>query len=217
MRKILVMLLMSAVVITACSQPTASQPAGGNTVTPPSKTPGVPLQWSTPPAMTIDQSKTYTAVVDTTLGSFTIQLFPTESPKAVNNFVFLSQQGFYGGVIFHRIIKAFMIQGGDPTGTGSGSPGYTFAEELPPKHPYSPGIVAMARTSQPNSQGSQFFICTGADAAGPPPNYTQFGQVVSGMDVVQKIAAVPVGASSSGEPSRPLNPPVINKVTITVQ
>ncbi len=89
--------------------------------------------------------------------------FRKRSPKTVNNFVFLSQQGYYNGVIFHRIIKTFMIQTGDPTGTGSGSPGYKFADELPPKHSYDPGIVAMAN-SGPNTNGSQFFICTGPDA-----------------------------------------------------
>src|SRR3972149_3831729 len=213
MRKILVMLLMSAVVVTACSKPT-----GGNTVTPttPSRTPGVPLQWSTPPAMTVDQNKNYFATVETSLGTFKIQLLVKETPKTVNNFVFLAQQGYYDGVIFHRIIRTFMIQTGDPTGTGSGGPGYKFADELPPKPSYDPGIVAMANAG-PNTNGSQFFICTGADAKNLNgyPNYTQFGQVVSGMDIVQKIASVPVvRAGFSGEASQPTIDVHIISITI---
>jgi cyclophilin family peptidyl-prolyl cis-trans isomerase len=176
------------------------------------------MKWNSPPEMEIDVSKDYYATVDTTLGTFKIQLFANESPKTVNNFVFLSQQGFYDGVIFHRIIKTFMIQTGDPTGTGTGGPGYKFADELPPKHPYGPGIVAMAN-SGPNTNGSQFFICTGSDSAGldSHPNYTQFGNIVEGMDIVQKIAAVPVGPGNMGENSRPVQPPVINKISITSQ
>ncbi len=166
--------------------------------------------------MQIDTSKTYFASIDTSLGAFKIQLFANETPKTVNNFIFLAQQRFYDGVMIHRIIKTFMIQTGDPTGTGRGGPGYQFADELPPKHSYDPGIVAMANAG-PNTQGSQFFICTGADARSlnNMPNYTQFGQVVDGMDVVQKIAAVPVGPGNPGENSRPTNPPIINKITIT--
>jgi len=168
--------------------------------------------------MQIDASKTYFATVDTTLGTFKIQLFISESPKTVNNFVFLSQQDFYNSVIFHRIIKTFMIQTGDPTGTGRGGPGYKFADELPPKHSYDPGIVAMANAG-PNTNGSQFFICTGSDAErlNDYPHYTQFGRVVDGMDVVQKIAAVPVGPGNPGENSRPASPPVINKISIISQ
>jgi cyclophilin family peptidyl-prolyl cis-trans isomerase len=214
MRKILIILLMSTVLFTACSKP-----AGETSPSPtPPATPGAAKQWSTPPAMQIDTTKTYFATVDTTLGTFKIQLFANESPKTVNNFVFLSQQGFYDGVIFHRISKTFMIQTGDPRGTGTGGPGYKFADELPPKHSYESGIVAMANAG-PNTNGSQFFICTGSDAErlNNYPNYTQFGKVVDGMDVVQKIAAVPVGPGNPGENSRPVNPPVINKISITSQ
>jgi cyclophilin family peptidyl-prolyl cis-trans isomerase len=196
------------------SQPATPQASALATPTGPRAT-----SWSSPPAMQIDSSKTYFAIVDTSLGSFKIQLFANETPKTVNNFVFLSQQGFYNGVIFHRIMKTFMIQTGDPQGTGMGGPGYKFPDELPPKHSYDPGIVAMAN-SGPNTNGSQFFICTGPDAPralNSNPNYTQFGQVVSGMDIVQKIASVPVTASSSGELSKPVTPPVINSITITQQ
>ena len=173
-------------------------------------------KWSTPPPMSIDTAKTYKAVFDTSLGKFEIELLDNESPITVNNFVFLARQGYYDGTVFHRIMREFMIQGGDPTGTGSGSPGYRFADELPPKHSYEPGIVAMANSGA-NTNGSQFFICTGYQAKSLDnyPNYTQFGRVTSGMDVVCKIASVPVGLNSSGnEMSRPINPPKINTITI---
>jgi cyclophilin family peptidyl-prolyl cis-trans isomerase len=175
------------------------------------------LSWSKPPAMQIDKTKKYIATVDTSLGSFKIQLLVSESPITVNNFVFLSQQGYYNGVIFHRIMKTFMIQTGDPTGTGTGTPGYKFADELPPKHSYDPGIVAMANSGA-NTNGSQFFICTGADAPrslNSNPNYTQFGQVIEGMDIVQKIASVKVVASARGEMSKPVDPPVIKSIAIS--
>ena len=171
--------------------------------------------WSKAPAMQIDKSKSYTAAVETSLGTFKIQLLANETPNTVNNFVFLSKQNFYDGVIFHRIIKAFMIQTGDPTGTGSGSPGYKFADELPPKHSYESGIVAMAN-SGPNTNGSQFFVCTGSDSKSldQSPNYTQFGKVIEGMDIVQKIASVQV-VSNGREVSNPVTPPVITHITIT--
>jgi len=213
MRKLFIVLILLTVLLTACSKPT-----GETILTPGTSAKTGVKQWSSPPAMQIDTHKTYFAIVNTTLGTFKIQLFANESPKTVNNFVFLSLQGFYNGVIFHRIIQNFMIQTGDPTGTGMGGPGYKFADELPPKHSYAPGIVAMAN-SGPNTNGSQFFICTGSDAEGlnSQPNYTQFGMVVDGMDVVQKIAAVPVGPGNPGENSRPVDPPVIKTITITSQ
>lgn len=174
-----------------------------------------PTKWSTPPAMTIDKTKTYYATVDTSLGTFKIQLFASESPLTVNNFIFLSKQGYYNGVIFHRIMKSFMIQTGDPTGTGSGSPGYRFNDELPVKHQYEPGIVAMANSGA-NTNGSQFFVCTGADSRNlnSMPNYTQFGKIVEGMDIVQKIASVPV-VSNGFEVSKPVTPPVIKSISIS--
>jgi cyclophilin family peptidyl-prolyl cis-trans isomerase len=166
--------------------------------------------------MQIDTSKTYIAVFDTSLGSFKVELFASTAPITVNNFVFLAEQKFYDGTIFHRIMQAFMIQGGDPTGTGTGGPGYTIPDEIPANHAnyaYDPGIVAMANTGLANTGGSQFFICTGADAASLVPSYTQFGKVVEGMDIVQKIAAVPV-VSANGELSKPVHPPVIKTITI---
>ena len=165
-------------------------------------------------------SKTTYATIETNLGSFKIELFTKDAPKTCENFISLTNKGFYNQsntnkVIFHRIIKTFMVQTGDPTGTGAGGPGYTFADELQKIRPYDPGIVAMAN-SGPNTNGSQFFICTGADARSlnNTPNYTQFGRVVSGMDVVQAIASVPVVNNGAGEISKPVDPPYIIKITI---
>ncbi len=174
-----------------------------------------PKRWSAQPVMQIDPAKKYTATVETSLGSFKIELLAKESPKTVNNFVFLAKEAFYNGVIFHRIIKAFMIQTGDPTGTGAGGPGYRFADELPAKHPYDPGMVAMANAG-PSTNGSQFFICTGNQSNGLDgcPNYTQFGKIAEGMDIVQKIAGVQVTRSPQGEFSKPVEPPVIKSIDI---
>lgn len=172
--------------------------------------------WTAPPAMALKADKTYEAAFDTTEGKFTVSLFADTAPKTVNNFVFLSRQGFYDNVVFHRIVETFMIQTGDPTGTGAGGPGYTIPDEKSTRK-YDPGIVAMAKTKAPNSGGSQFFICTGAECANlnASPVYTIFGQVSSGMDVVQKIAATPVKMGASGELSSPTKEVRINKIEIT--
>lgn len=179
-----------------------------------------PKTYSSPPKMQIDTKKKYVATVNTSLGSFKIELLAQESPVTVNNFVFLSKEGYYNGVIFHRIMKDFMIQTGDPKGTGMGGPGYRFNDELPVKHKYEPGIVAMAN-SGPNTNGSQFFVCTGQNSAGlnQIPNYTQFGRVIEGMETVMKIASVPVVASQANprEISKPTDPPVIKNINITEQ
>ena len=180
-----------------------------------SDTNATPKTWNMPPAMQIDLAKKYTAVFDTSLGGFKVELLAGESPNTVNSFVFLARQKYYDGIIFHRIIRTFMIQGGDPTGTGCGGPGYQFADELPVKHPYDVGMMAMANAG-PNTNGSQFFICTGVDAKclDSQPNYTQFGRVIEGLDTVQKIATVPV-TYSNGEVSHPQIPPVIMSITIS--
>ena len=177
-------------------------------------TDATPKNWKEPPPMQVDTAKKYTAVFETSLGEFKVELLAAESPKTVNNFVFLVNNKYYDGTIFHRIIKTFMIQGGDPTGTGCGGPGYQFADELPAKHSYEVGMLAMANAG-PNTNGSQFFICSGPDAKylDHQPNYTQFGRVVEGMDTVQKIASVQV-TMANGEMSRPLTPPVIQSIRI---
>lgn len=171
--------------------------------------------WTSPPAMQIDTKKTYEAEVKTSKGTFTIELFAKDAPKTVNNFVFLSKEGFYDGVTFHRIIESFMVQTGDPTGTGTGGPGYTFEDEKT-KYKYEPGIVAMANAG-PNTNGSQFFICTGEDSKdlNQIPNYTIFGKITSGMDVVKKIAATPVEANpDTDELSKPTEKVTIDGITI---
>jgi cyclophilin family peptidyl-prolyl cis-trans isomerase len=143
-------------------------------------------QWSQPPAIEIDPQKSYTATFHTDQGDITIQLFADKAPKTVNNFVFLSKQGFYDGTIFHRVIKDFMAQGGDPTGTGMGGPGYRFADEFHPSLRHSkPGILSMANAGA-NTNGSQFFI-THVATPWLDNKHAVFGQVVEGMEVLLKI------------------------------
>ena len=143
-------------------------------------------QWNSPPPMTIDPKKNYTATMETSKGTIEIELFAKDAPKTVNNFVFLAREGFYDGVTFHRVIPNFMIQGGDPTGSGRGGPGYKFEDEVrtnPNKH--GTGSLSMANAG-PNTNGSQFFI-----THSPQPHldgkHTVFGKVTSGMDVVNAI------------------------------
>lgn len=145
-----------------------------------------PKQWSSAPAMEIDPKKAYRILMETNRGTIDIELSPAFAPKTVNNFVFLSQQGFYDGIKFHRVIANFVIQGGDPTGTGAGGPGYKFEDEVknnPLKH--ETGVLSMANAG-PNTNGSQFFI-----THSPQPHlngrHTVFGKVVNGMDVVNSI------------------------------
>jgi cyclophilin family peptidyl-prolyl cis-trans isomerase len=161
--------------------------------------------YSSPPDMSIDPQKSYTATIETSAGTMTADLFPGDAPATVNNFVFLAKDGYYSDVIFHRVIPGFMIQGGDPTGTGSGGPGYKFKDE-PVKRKYDRGILAMANAG-PNTNGSQFFIMH-ADY-GLPPNYTIFGKLTSGEDVLDKIAGAKTGAQD-----RPDEPVTIQSVSI---
>ena len=172
------------------------------------------MQWPNPPAMTIDQNKQYTATIKTNYGDIVIQLFPKDAPLAVNSFVFLARQGYFDGVKFHRIVKGFVIQGGDPTGTGSGGPGYKFADEKITRD-YVAGTLAMANAGA-NTNGSQFFI-TLADLSGRlPKNYTIFGLVTTGLDIVQKIGNVTVAANPmTGEMSSPTVDVHMNSVVIT--
>src|SRR5512141_1380633 len=143
-------------------------------------------QWNTPPAMQIDPKKKYKARMETDKGTMVIELFADKTPKTVNSFVFLSREGFYDGVIFHRVIDNFMVQGGDPTGTGRGGPGYKFGDEfdISLKHDKQ-GVLSMANAG-PGTNGSQFFI-----THGPTPHlngkHTVFGQVVEGLDVLMSI------------------------------
>jgi cyclophilin family peptidyl-prolyl cis-trans isomerase len=158
------------------------------------------------PPLEIDLAKTYKAALDTNHGPITIELDPERSPLTVNNFVFLARDGFYDGVIFHRVVPGFVIQGGDPTGTGSGGPGYKFRDELEGAGSYSRGTVAMANAG-PNTNGSQFFVCL--DDVGLPHAYTIFGKVTDGMDAVDSIAAL------ARNREKPVEDAVIRSVTIT--
>ena len=144
-------------------------------------------QYSAAPPMLIDVTKQYFATVKMAKGGeFVIQLFPDKAPSAVNSFVFLARQGYFDGVTFHRVLEGFMAQGGDPTGTGSSGPGYTFVNEANDLKFDKAGVVAMANTGQPNSNGSQFFIMFGPYGLSES-DYTIFGQVTEGMDVVNAI------------------------------
>ncbi len=164
-------------------------------------------QYDAQPELTIDLDTRYEATLHTTEGDITIEFYPADAPQTVNNFLFLAGDGFYDGVIFHRTIPGFMIQGGDPTGTGTGGPGYKFRDEFHSKTSYPRGTVAMANAG-PNTNGSQFFIVH--EDAGLPNAYTIFGEVTDGMDVVDAIAEKPTGAQD-----RPNDPAVINTVTVT--
>jgi len=162
------------------------------------------------PEMQIVSKKTYTAVLSTTYGDITLKFFADKTPITVNNFVYLAEKGFYDNTIFHRVIKGFMIQGGDPEGTGSGGPGYRFNDE-PFDGEYKKGTIAMANAG-PNTNGSQFFIMH--EDFDLPKNYVIFGEVTKGMDVVDKIATAPVTASAMGENSKPAEPVAIKTVEI---
>ena len=166
-------------------------------------------QYTSAPAMSIDTNKTYVATFDTSKGKIVVDLFTKDAPKTVNNFVFLARDKFYDGTKFHRVIDNFMVQGGDPEGTGRGGPGYKFSDELPRAGDYQVGSVAMANAG-PNTNGSQFFIISGRDGVGLPPLYSLFGQVVKGLDVVEKMQTVRTG---SGD--KPAEDVVINSVAIT--
>ncbi|MCY3782523.1 MAG: peptidylprolyl isomerase [Chloroflexi bacterium] len=165
--------------------------------------------------MQIDSEESYTAVVTTNLGQMTFELLPAEAPLAVNNFVVLARNRYYDGVVFHRLIPRFMAQSGDPTGLGTGGPGYTFAIE-PPQRPYVRGSLAMANTGRPHSNGSQFFIVfDDLTALGRlSPDYSLFGQMVEGEDTLAKIEAVPVGVAGTGERSRPQETITITSIEI---
>jgi len=165
----------------------------------------VAQQYDSPPELTIDLNSTYEAVLHTSHGDVTIEFDAARAPQTVNNFLFLAQDGYYDGVIFHRVVPGFVAQGGDPTGTGRGGPGYKFRDEIEGTGNYSRGTVAMANAG-PNTNGSQFFICL-ADV-GLPHAYTIFGRVISGMEAVDTIAELP----RQGE--RPTSDAVIESVEI---
>ncbi len=159
------------------------------------------------PPMSIDPAKRYTATMATSKGSMTIALDPQAAPRTVNSFVFLARYHYFDGIVFHRVIPGFVLQGGDPTGTGTGGPGYKFADELPAPGRYELGSRAMANAG-PDTTGSQFFIISGRDGMGLPPSYSLFGKVVAGLDTVAAIDAV---GSRSGKTTEKVT---IESVTI---
>jgi len=167
-------------------------------------------KFTSPPEMGIDPTKRYTATMETSMGTIVISLDPINAPKTTNNFVFLALNHYYDGIIFHRIIKGFVCQGGDPQGSGMGGPGYRFEDELPKPGKYAIGSLAMANAG-PNTNGSQFFIISGQSGCTLPPLYSLFGQVVKGLDVVEKMQNVETDGRD-----RPRTDVVINSVTITV-
>lgn len=183
---------------------------------PDSSTMGYP-QYPGAPEMKIDASKTYIATIETNRGDIAIQLYADVAPNTVNNFVCLATEDYYDGVVFHRIMRDFMIQTGDPTATGRGGPGYTINDELPGEElNYVPGSVAMANAG-PNTNGSQFFISHKNNSATLQKSYTIFGQVIEGMHVVDAIAEIPVSANENGEISRPAATITILDITIVEQ
>jgi len=167
-------------------------------------------KFSSPPEHGIDPSKRYTATMSTSMGDIVIALDPIKAPKTVNSFVFLALHHYYDGIIFHRIINGFVCQGGDPTGTGTGGPGYRFDDELPRPGQYEIGSVAMANAG-PNTNGSQFFLISGPSGAQLPPQYSLFGKIVKGLDVLDAMQRV-----STDRNDRPHEDVVINSVTIDV-
>ncbi|HEX3792859.1 MAG TPA: peptidylprolyl isomerase [Acidimicrobiales bacterium] len=161
-----------------------------------------------PPPMVIDPAKRYTAEMVTSKGTMTIALDPVAAPKTVNNFVFLARYHYFEGITFHRVIPGFVLQGGDPEGTGRGGPGYRFEDELPKPGRYEIGSLAMANAG-PDTNGSQFFVISGPDGAALPPSYSLFGKVVKGLEVIPAIESI---GSRSGSPSEKVT---IESVTIT--
>lgn len=160
-----------------------------------------------PPPMCLDADKRYTAEMVTSKGSMVIALDPIAAPKTVNSFVFLARYHYYEGIVFHRVIPGFVLQGGDPTGTGRGGPGYQFEDELPKAGRYELGSLAMANAG-PHTNGSQFFVISGPSGVRLPPQYSLFGKVIDGLDVVATIDAL---GTQSGQPKELVT---ISSVTI---
>lgn len=171
--------------------------------------------YSEPPKIHLDITKDYKVILKTTNGQLKLDLFENKTPVTVNNFVFLANEGFYNGTKFHRIIRDFMIQGGDPNGDGTGGPGYTFNDE-PFEGEYTPGVLAMANAG-PNTNGSQFFIMTKANPL--PKNYVIFGVIddAKSMNVLMDIANTTVKKGPSGEESLPINDVVITSVDVLTE
>lgn len=157
----------------------------------------------------IDAGHQYQATISTSMGDMVAYLYPEKAPATVNNFVNLARHHYYDGLVFHRVIEGFMIQGGCPEGSGRGGPGYRFDDELPEPNRYEVGSLAMANAG-PNTNGSQFFVVSGPSGVGLPPSYSLFGKLISGLDVLDAIQRV-----ETGRGDRPATDVVINSVTIS--
>jgi cyclophilin family peptidyl-prolyl cis-trans isomerase len=211
MKKVLFFIIISLFVMTGCTKKSNTQNDIDLSNAQEPLSPSPALERSGIPEMEINTENKYKAVLDTSAGKITLSLFADKTPITVNNFVSLARKGFYTNTIFHRAVNGFMIQGGDPKGDGTGGPGYTFKDE-PFEGEYLRGTVAMANAG-PNTNGSQFFIMHKDYPL--PKNYVIFGQVISGLEVVDKIAETPVKENSMGEMSKPINPVVVKAVEIT--
>ena len=168
------------------------------------------------PSGRLDPAKTYEVRFDTSCGSFTVRLDVKTSPETSASFLALAKGGFYDDTVFHRIVPGFVIQGGDPTGTGTGGPGYSTVDKPPADAAYTTGVVAMAKTAaeRPGTAGSQFYVVTGQDA-GLPPEYALLGKVTKGIEVTQQIGEL--GDPASGGAGTPTRPVVIENATVTVR
>jgi len=184
---------------TAAATPTSANLAGCPPINGSAPT---KLHFSKFPPECLNPSLQYTAVVNTNAGTFDIKLEPNLGPKSADNFYVLSLYHYYNGTKFFRVIPGFVIQGGDPTNTGTGGPGYSFGDKLPKRGEYKLGTVAMARTRAPDSDGSQFFIISGKSGEDLPPDYTIFGQVTKGMSVIDKINNAGGTEADNGEPPK---------------
>jgi cyclophilin family peptidyl-prolyl cis-trans isomerase len=195
----------------APTQPTTTDAAGCRTVTPPA----AKARTESKPTKRLDQAKTYEVLIKTNCGDFTIRLAVKTSPATTASFASLVQKGFFNGTIFHRIVPGFVIQGGDPTGTGTSGPGYTTVDIPPASTRYTLGVVAMAKSGSdpPGTAGSQFFVVTAPDAQ-LPPDYGVLGTIVNGQAVVDRIGQL--GDPASGGQGIPTETVEIEKATLTV-
>ena len=203
--------------VPATLAPAAPQAPAGAAASNPADVAARNNKYKSPPPMTIDKTKKYTATIVTNKGTMKADLFADTAPVTVNSFVFLANDHFYDGVIFHRIVPGFVIQGGDPTGTGMGSPGYKFPDEPSSfSRNYEKGTLAMAN-SGPNTNGSQFFICVDDLTAKNrlPKQYNIFGKVTDGLDVIDKLLAVPRTLGGDGDQSKPTERVFMQSVTIS--
>jgi peptidyl-prolyl cis-trans isomerase B (cyclophilin B) len=219
-RRLPVVLALSLVlVLAACggakkqeaATPTTTDAAGCTTVTPPAGK----SRTESKPTKRLDAAKTYDVAIDTNCGDFTIRLAVKTAPATAASFASLVEKGYFDATVFHRIVPGFIVQGGDPTGTGTSGPGYTTVDVPPASTSYTLGVVAMAKTATepPGTAGSQFFVVTNQDAQ-LPPEYAVVGTVVKGLPVVEKIGEL--GDPASGGQGTPTEPVVIRKATLTV-